>query len=67
MTQYDEKIAVLQKKVQMNPLDHVSWMEMIRLCDEAIAADVDRERWQKARRTMVVQASLMGVVVDAKR
>ena len=56
-------ISKLQKKVQLNPLDHEAWMEMIRLCDEAIAADIDRYRWERARRTMVQQARLMGVKI----
>lgn len=64
MTIFDEKISHLQKKVQVNPLDHASWLEMIRLCDQAIAQDVDRERWLKARKTMVTQAGLMGVIIS---
>lgn len=63
MSTYDDMISKLQKKVQLNPLDHQSWLEMIRLCDEAIDADIDRPRWERARRVMVQQARLMGVKV----
>lgn len=63
MSTYDDMISKLQKKVQLNPLDHQAWLEMIRLCDEAIDADIDRPRWERARRVMVQQARLMGVKV----
>lgn len=63
MSTYDDMISKLQKKVQFNPLDQQSWLEMIRLCDEAIDADIDRPRWERARRVMVQQARLMGVKV----
>lgn len=63
MSTYDDMISKLQKKVQFNPLDHQAWLEMIRLCDEAIDADIDRPRWERARRVMVQQARLMGVKV----
>lgn len=63
MSTYDDMISKLQKKVQFNPLDYQAWLEMIRLCDEAIDADIDRPRWERARRVMVQQARLMGVKV----
>lgn len=63
MSEYDDTISKLQKRVQYNPLDHEAWLEMIRLCDEAIDAGIDTQRWQKARHTMVQQARLMGVKV----
>lgn len=63
MSTYDDMISKLQKNVQLNPLDHQAWLEMIRLCDEAIDADIDRPRWERARRVMVQQARLMGVKV----
>lgn len=63
MSTYDDMISKLQKNVQFNPLDQQSWLEMIRLCDEAIDADIDRPRWERARRVMVQQARLMGVKV----
>lgn len=63
MTDYSDMISKLQKKVQINPLDSDSWLEMIRLCDEAISLGVDTARWQQARKVMVQQARLMGVKI----
>lgn len=63
MSEYDEKVSQLQKRVQINPLDHASWLEMIRLSEEAISLDIDRQRWEKALKTMKLQARLMGVKI----
>lgn len=63
MSEYDEKVSQLQKRVQINPLDHASWLEMIRLSEEAISLDIDRQRWEKALKTMKQQARLMGVKI----
>lgn len=63
MSEYDEKVSQLQKRVQINPLDHDSWLEMIRLSEEAISLDIDRQRWEKALKTMKQQARLMGVKI----
>lgn len=63
MSEYDEKVSQLQKRVQINPLDHASWLEMIRLSEEAISLDIDRQHWEKALKTMKQQARLMGVKI----
>ena len=60
MKNYDDLVAKLQKKVQVNPRDAETWMEMVKLCEEAICEGVDVARWMKARRPMIQQANLLG-------